>query len=69
MEGLPFLPFYAWVGLWAGLFTVILAVTDASVLIRHLTRFTDEIFVLLIAVIFIYKAVESCNNGSIWVTM
>jgi carbonic anhydrase/mannitol/fructose-specific phosphotransferase system IIA component (Ntr-type) len=54
---LPFLPFYAWVGIWSGLFTVILALTDASVLIRKLTRFTDEIFVLLIAVIFIYKAV------------
>jgi mannitol/fructose-specific phosphotransferase system IIA component (Ntr-type) len=55
--GLPFLPVYAWVGLWAALFTIILAVTDASVFLRYVTRFTDEIFVLLMAGIFIEEAV------------
>jgi len=57
-ESVEFLPFYAWVGLWAAAITVVLAVTDASVWIRYFTRFTDEIFVLLIAAIFIVEAVR-----------
>lgn len=56
--GVDFLPLYAWSGLWAGLFTILLAVFDASVWMRYLTRFTDEVFVLLIAAIFIYEAIR-----------
>ena len=55
--GIPFLPAYAWIGLWAGVFTVILVLTDASVWLRYLTRFTDEVFVVLTAFIFIEKAI------------
>jgi mannitol/fructose-specific phosphotransferase system IIA component (Ntr-type) len=57
--GIPFLPAYAWVGLWSALFLVILAVTDASCLMRFFTRFTDEIFSALISLIFIYEAIKS----------
>ncbi len=56
---LPFLAMYAWTGIWSGLFLVILAVTDASALMRLFTRFTDEIFAALIAVIFIVEALGS----------
>ncbi|MEM8864889.1 MAG: PTS sugar transporter subunit IIA [Planctomycetota bacterium] len=55
-QGIDFLPAYAWVGLWSALFTVLLAVTDASRWIRYFTRFTDEIFSALISIIFIYEA-------------
>lgn len=54
-----FLPTYAWVGIWSGVFLVILAVTDASFLMKYFTRFTDEIFAALIAVIFIVEAIEA----------
>jgi len=57
--GLPFLPVYAWVGLWSGLFIVVLAATDASALMRYFTRFTDEIFAALVAIIFIVEALRS----------
>ena len=57
-EGIPFLPAYAWVGLWTGLILLTLAATDASCLMRYFTRFTDETFAALISVIFIYEAVE-----------
>jgi hypothetical protein len=57
--GLPFLSVYAWVGLWSGLFMILLAVTDASAMMRFFTRFTDEIFAGLVAVIFIYEACKS----------
>jgi len=56
---IPFLPTYAWVGLWSGLLIIILAVTDASFLMRYFTRFTDEIFSALISMIFIYEAIRS----------
>ena len=56
---IPFLPTYAWVGLWSSVFLVILAVTDASFLMRYFTRFTDETFSALISVIFIYEAIKS----------
>ncbi len=55
----PFLPAYAWVGFWTALLLVILAATDASCLMRYFTRFTDEIFSALMALIFIYEAVRA----------
>jgi len=57
--GVPFLPTYAWVGFWTSLFVIILAVTDASCLMRHFTRFTDEIFAALVSLIYIYEAVKA----------
>lgn len=55
---LPFLSCYAWVGLWSAVLLVILALTEASCLMRFFTRFTDEIFSALISVIFIYEAIK-----------
>jgi len=57
--GDQFLSVYGWVGLWTGLFTVLLAVTNASNLMRYFTRFTDEIFSALMSLIFIYEAVKA----------
>lgn len=56
---LPFLPTYAWVGLWTALFVVALGLSGASRLIHRLTRLTDEIFAALISIIFVYQAVAS----------
>ncbi len=61
--GLEFLPIYSWVGIWSGLFLMVLAVTDASALMRLFTRFTDEIFAALIAVIFIVEATTDIAQG------
>ena len=55
---LAFLPIYTWVGIWTALFLVIMALADASCLMRYFTRFTDEIFAALISVIFIYEAID-----------
>ena len=59
----PFLATAAWVGLWSMVFMWILAATDASVLIRWFSRFTDEIFAALIGLIFIVKAIEDISGG------
>ncbi len=58
----PFLAWYAWVGLWSAGFLLLLAATDASFLMRYFTRFTDEIFSALISIIFIYEAIKSLVN-------
>ncbi|MCA9145202.1 MAG: PTS sugar transporter subunit IIA, partial [Planctomycetales bacterium] len=56
---IAFLPGYAWVGFWTSVLLVIMAATDASCLMRHFTRFTDEIFSALMALIFIYEAIKA----------
>ena len=61
--GQHFLGVYGWVGLWTALLTVLLAVTNASNLMRYFTRFTDEIFSALMSLIFIYKAIEALVAG------
>jgi len=57
--GANFLGVYGWVGIWTSLFMVLLAVTNASNLMKYFTRFTDEIFSVLMSLIFIYKAVQA----------
>lgn len=52
-----FVPFCAFVCLWAGLFCCFLALVNATDLIRYFTRFTGEVFGALIAVLFMQQAV------------
>ncbi|MCC9599905.1 PTS sugar transporter subunit IIA [Stieleria sp. JC731] len=58
-----FLGVYGWVGIWTSVLTVILALSNASNLMRYFTRFTDEIFSALMSMIFIYKAIEALVAG------
>lgn len=58
-----FLGIYGWIGLWTSLITILLAVTNASNLMKYFTRFTDEIFSALMSLIFIYKAVQALVAG------
>ncbi|MCO5603243.1 hypothetical protein L7F22_057391 [Adiantum nelumboides] len=60
--GLPFLPIYGWVGIWSCLFLIILAAIEASDLICHFTRFTDETFSALISLGYISEASKSIGN-------
>ena len=53
---IPFLPLYAWTGLWTALILFISSTTSASNLVKFLTRFTDEIFSTLISTIFVVEA-------------
>ena len=56
---LPLLPLYAWTGLWTSGFLLISALTSTSNIVQHLTRFTDEIFSVLISAIFLFEAVTN----------
>lgn len=58
---LPFLPLYAWTGLWTSAILFVSSVTSASNLVKYLTRFTDEIFSVLISTIFVVEAVSDIS--------
>ncbi|CAL1539317.1 unnamed protein product [Lymnaea stagnalis] len=55
-QGLDFLPFRAWIGLWTAFLLLVIVAFDLSALVRYITRFTEESFACLIAVIFIAEA-------------
>ena len=59
---IAFLPTYAWVGIWSSIMLLIITVFDGSFLMRHFTRFTDEIFAALISIIFIVEAIKNLVN-------
>ncbi len=56
---IPFLPMYQWIGFWTALILLILCASDASVLMRYFTRFSDDVFSVLMSLIFIYEAVKA----------
>ena len=55
----PFLTLNAWIGIWVCIYMIIAAIIDLNRIIGYATRFTDEIFAFLIAVIFIINALGS----------
>ena len=58
---IPFLPLYAWTGLWTAAILFVSSMTSASNLVKYLTRFTDEIFSVLISAIFVVEAVSDIS--------
>jgi len=55
---LDYLALRLWIGVWIGVILLLLVALDASAFVCYITRFTEENFALLIATIFIYKAIE-----------
>jgi hypothetical protein len=62
LMSLPFLPLYAWTGLWTSGMLFVSSLTSASNLVKYLTRFTDEIFSVLISAIFLFEAVSDVSR-------
>jgi hypothetical protein len=56
--GISFLPLYAWSGLFLSVYLFLGSLFSVSNAIRKVTRFTEELFSVLVSVIFIY---EACN--------
>lgn len=54
--GYDFLPLRCWIGLWTTFLILLVVMFDLSALVRYITRFTEESFACLIAIIFIYEA-------------
>ncbi|CAM9300496.1 unnamed protein product [Ectocarpus fasciculatus] len=59
---LPFLPLYTWVGFWTAGLLGVASVFSLSNMVLFFTRFTDEIFSLLISVIFIMEATKDITG-------
>lgn len=59
---LPFLPLYSWTGLWTAGILFACSLFSASNLVKYLTRFTDEIFSVLISCIFVVEAVSDVGR-------
>ncbi len=57
--GVAFFPMYTWVGLWTSMMLVLLSASNACTLIKHCTRFTDEVFNALLALNFTYEALKN----------
>ncbi|NXM03373.1 S4A4 protein, partial [Tyrannus savana] len=57
-HSLDYLEFRLWIGLWVAFFGMVLVATEASHLVRHFTRFTEEGFCALISLIFIYDSLK-----------
>ncbi|XP_027498953.1 anion exchange protein 4 [Corapipo altera] len=57
-HNLDYLEFRLWIGLWVAFFGMVLVATEASHLVRHFTRFTEEGFCALISLIFIYDSLK-----------
>ena len=53
---LDFLPFRMWIGMWTTVFLFLFLAFGISVYIRYLTRFTLEVFLLLIAFCVVFSA-------------
>ena len=61
--GVPFLPTLAWTGLWTALLLTLMVVFELGSLVRHFTRFTDETFAALIALIYVVEALKNALKG------
>ncbi|XP_010160620.2 electrogenic sodium bicarbonate cotransporter 1-like, partial [Antrostomus carolinensis] len=57
-HSLDYLEFRLWIGLWVAFFGLVLVATEASHLVQHFTRFTEEGFCALISLIFIYDSLK-----------
>ena len=50
------MPARVWIGFWTSAFILIIVIFNLSALVKYITRFTEESFATLIAVIFIVEA-------------
>ena len=56
IDGLEFLPWRFWVGIWTLTIAIVVAALQGSTLVRYFTRFTKDIFNALVALLFIVSA-------------
>ena len=60
--GVKFLPLYAWSGIFLSFYLFLAAMFSLSNAMLKITRFTEELFSVLISVIFIYSAINYFIN-------
>jgi len=60
--GLDYVSFRFWIGLWTALILFLMVAFDLSYLVCYITRFTEESFATLIAIIFIKEAFSKLSH-------
>ncbi|KAL5007310.1 hypothetical protein ScPMuIL_016116, partial [Solemya velum] len=61
-NGWDYLPARVWVGMWTTLMLLLIVVFNLSALVKYITRFTEESFACLIALIFIIGAFKNVSE-------
>jgi hypothetical protein len=61
-SGVDFMEFRLWIGLWTSVFLVLMVMFNLSFLVKYITRFTEDCFATLVAIIFIIDAIKSTVN-------
>ena len=57
-NGIDFLAWRVWVGIWLIVVSLVVAAFQGSILVKHFTKFTKDIFTGLIALLFIISPFE-----------
>ncbi|XP_072497386.1 electrogenic sodium bicarbonate cotransporter 4 isoform X1 [Notamacropus eugenii] len=65
-NSIDYMEFRLWIGLHSALQCLILVATDASFIIKYITRFTEEGFSTLISFIFIYDAIKKMISAFVY---
>ncbi|KAF2358899.1 Bicarbonate transporter eukaryotic [Trinorchestia longiramus] len=55
---MEYLPLRVWIGVWMTVCAALISAFELVFVVKHLTRFTEEIFSTLVCLIFIYGAIE-----------
>ncbi|CAI9716066.1 anion exchange protein 2-like isoform X1 [Octopus vulgaris] len=59
---LEFLPMRCWIGFWVTVIAAVVVALEGSFLVKFVTRFTEEIFAILISLIFIYEVIKKLTD-------
>ena len=55
---MDYLVWRVWIGLWIAVICTVVVALEGCFLVKHFTRFTEEIFAGLISFIFVYEALK-----------
>jgi anion exchange protein len=59
---IDFMEFRLWIGIWTAIFLLLIVMFNLSFLVKYITRFTEDCFATLVAIIFIIDAIKSTLN-------
>lgn len=57
LESIPYLPFRFWTSLWCLVFIIVTVAWEGTFLVKFVTRFSDDILLTLLSVIFVAESV------------
>ncbi|XP_060080773.1 band 3 anion transport protein-like [Ylistrum balloti] len=61
-NSIEFLTMRVWIGFWVMMISAFFVAIESSFLVRYITRFTEEIFAILISLIFIFEVIKKLDK-------